>query len=71
MKGILLAAGEYAGFVESDDFVELNMFEVLYNTAKEQNADIVKSNWFNYWSKIINYKYKLGIFTLDTKKKKD
>lgn len=56
--GIDLAAGEYVGFVESDDFIELNMFEVLYNTAKEQNADIVKSNWFNYWSKpyIVNTK---------------
>lgn len=49
--GVDFAIGEYIGFIESDDFAELNMFENLYNTAKEHNADIVKSNWYKYWSK--------------------
>ena len=44
--GLKLAQGEYIGIVESDDFAELNMFETLYNTAKEVDAEIVKSNWF-------------------------
>ncbi|HEB9434362.1 TPA: glycosyltransferase, partial [Campylobacter coli] len=33
--GLEIAKGEYIGFVESDDWVELNMFEELYNKARE------------------------------------
>lgn len=36
-----MARGEYIGFVDSDDFVDLTMFEKMYYTAKEQNAEIV------------------------------
>ena len=49
--GIAAAHSEYIGIVESDDFIETNMFETLYSTAKENNADIVKSNFWFYWSK--------------------
>lgn len=35
-----LVEGEYIGFVDSDDYVETNMFEALYNKAVEENADI-------------------------------
>ena len=38
-------------FVESDDFAELNMFEDLYNIAKNNDADVVKSDWFKYFTK--------------------
>ena len=34
------ATGEYIGFVDADDYVELNMFEELYNKAIEENAEI-------------------------------
>ncbi|MDR0643875.1 MAG: glycosyltransferase [Treponema sp.] len=49
--GIAAAHSEYISIVESDDFIEENMFETLYSTAKENNADIVKSNFWLYWSK--------------------
>lgn len=39
--GIEQAKGEYIGFVDSDDYVETNMFELLYNEAKKSNSDIV------------------------------
>lgn len=40
--GLEHAAGEYVGFVDSDDYVEPNMFEKLYSAAKENNnADMV------------------------------
>lgn len=48
-QGLKLAQGEYIGIVESDDFVDLNMFEVLYNKAVASEADIVKSN---FWAQI-------------------
>ena len=46
--GLDMAEGEYIGIIESDDFAEINMFEDLYSLAQEHNADIVKSNWYEY-----------------------
>ena len=50
-QGLGKANGEYIGIVESDDFVELNMFEKLYETAIQNNVDVVKSNFFSYFTK--------------------
>ncbi len=38
--GLEVASGEYIGFADSDDWVELDMFEKLYNAAKQSNTDI-------------------------------
>lgn len=38
--GLKVAKGEYIGFVDSDDWVKLDMFEKMYNRAKEGDADI-------------------------------
>jgi len=39
--GIEIAKGEYLGFVDSDDWIDPQMYEKLYRKAKESNADIV------------------------------
>jgi len=44
-SGIEEAKGEYIGFVDSDDIVSLDMFEVLYKNAKKENADISYCNY--------------------------
>ena len=36
-----LATGTYMGFVDSDDWVEPDMYETMCRTADEQNADVV------------------------------
>ena len=38
--GLKIANGEYIGFVDSDDWIELDMFEKMYNTAKSGDTDI-------------------------------
>ncbi len=38
--GMEIASGEYIGFVDSDDWVELDMFEKMYNKAKSVDSDI-------------------------------
>lgn len=39
-KGLDIAKGEYIGFVDSDDWVDLDFFEKLYNAAKDNDCDI-------------------------------
>ena len=39
-EGIKVAKGEYIGFVDSDDYIDEDMFEVLYNLITENNVDI-------------------------------
>lgn len=54
-KGLKVCTGEYIGFADHDDFIVDNSFyEVLYNEAKKQNADICLSNaLINYQGEII------------------
>ncbi len=49
--GMAMASGEYVGIVESDDYVDKNMFFNLYKTAKKFNADVVKSNYYEFSTK--------------------
>ena len=43
--GLEHASGEYIGFVDSDDWVDLDFYEKLYNSAKNNNADIAVSDF--------------------------
>lgn len=47
--GLAKATGEYIGFLDSDDYTDLTMYEKMYNKAKESDLDIVVSN-FNWVS---------------------
>lgn len=42
-EGIKSAQGEYISILESDDYIDDNMLEFLYNKAKENDVDIIKS----------------------------
>lgn len=46
--GLLNATAEYVGIVEPDDFVKIEMFEELYKLAQKNDADIVKSDYYEY-----------------------
>ncbi len=46
--GMDAATGEYIGIVESDDWVEKDMFKDLYTAAKKDDCDIVKSDYFEF-----------------------
>ncbi|MBQ6624129.1 MAG: glycosyltransferase [Mogibacterium sp.] len=43
-RGIEAARGEYLSFVDPDDYLDENYYEVLYNLATEKNADVVKAH---------------------------
>ena len=38
--GLEEAKGEYISFIDSDDYIDENFFELLYNEAKEDDADV-------------------------------
>ncbi len=69
-----IASGEYIGFVDSDDFVELNMFETLYDKAVQHGSDLVLSgvlfvdgNMFSEKDKCIRKEYFEKDTNFDTK----
>ena len=41
--GVKVASGEYIAFVDSDDYVDTEMYQTLYSVAEKNNADIVMS----------------------------
>lgn len=45
-SGLDVAMGDYVAFVDSDDFVELDMYDRLYAIAINENADAVISGGF-------------------------
>ena len=42
--GLTLATGEYVGYVDSDDFVDPEMYKLMYDKAAENSCDIVECN---------------------------
>lgn len=42
--GLDVAVGEYVAFVDSDDFVDISMYERLYEKAKDLDSDVVLCN---------------------------
>ena len=49
--GMQEAKGDYVAILEPDDFLEPDAYKKLYTKAIEHNVDIVKGNYWFYWSK--------------------
>ncbi len=43
--GIQKATGEYIGFADSDDFVDVTLFKKLYDKARQENADLTECHY--------------------------
>ena len=66
-RGIDEAGGEFIAIFEPDDILEKNIYEILYKEALENNLDVVKCNFYNYWSKT-GRKKKSGLISKCAKK---
>ncbi len=58
-SGMEVVKGEYIGFVDSDDWVDLNFFEKLYDAAKKYDCDIAVADFIRQHPK--NKKIRLNI----------
>ena len=50
ISGVQLAKADYIGFVDGDDFVKPEMYEVLWETAVAKNAQVVCCSEILYWN---------------------
>lgn len=65
--GIKIASGKYLSFIDSDDYIEKNMYEYLIKNMKENNADIGICGWYLVKGKDISIcKFKSGKIVLNT-----
>lgn len=62
--GISVATGEYIGIVESDDYIEPEMYEELATSADDNNLDFVKSDAF-YWFEKLKYNNRIHSKSVD------
>ena len=59
--GITMATGDYIGFVDSDDYIEKDMYELLINNIIEQDADISHCGYKMIFDDgRVNYFYETG-----------
>ena len=47
--GLERSEGAYITFIDSDDWVEFNYLEVLYNALRENNTDVAISSYKSYY----------------------
>jgi glycosyltransferase involved in cell wall biosynthesis len=52
-SGLEIASGEYVAFVDSDDFTDIKMYEILYNKAHNSEVDAIYSGFNRVTSKRI------------------
>ena len=47
--GLKYAQGEYISFIDSDDWIDINALEDMYNLAKKENSDIVICDMIDHY----------------------
>ena len=50
-RGIEAATGEYLAFVDADDTIEKEMLDIMYTSAKKENADVVQCNLYDIYER--------------------
>lgn len=69
-KGIEIAKGDYIGFVDADDWVDSNYFEVLYESAIQHGADIAQCSYkMVYPDRVVPFFYDREMKLLDSSKR--
>lgn len=53
--GLKHAKGEYISFIDSDDYIEIDMLEKMYDNAKLENSDVVICSFYKHYGKKKNH----------------
>ncbi len=70
--GMEAAKGDYIGFIDSDDWIDSNFYETLYNAAISKNADIARTFYdYNYLDRVEEEKYFNDIVRAAVEKNRD
>ena len=56
--GIRLSRGRYIAILETDDYIDCDMYENLYIPAIENDCDYVKCNYYAFWTQQDGTRYK-------------
>lgn len=67
LDGIRAAKGEYIGFVDGDDLIDVDMYERLYNNAIKYSADISHCGYRVATKDGIRYLYNTGKTVIQTR----
>lgn len=59
-QGLDIAKGDYIGFVDGDDLIKPNMYEVLVKLLEEENADIAHCGYQMVFPDRVDYYYNTG-----------
>jgi glycosyltransferase involved in cell wall biosynthesis len=62
--GIRTSTGNFIGFVDSDDYIDKNMYEILFNAIITKNADIAECGFCKVWDNQTITKEDSSIITL-------
>ena len=60
LKGVEVATGEWIGFVDGDDYIEPDMYEILLSNALKYNADISHCGYQMVFPSRVDYYYNTG-----------
>jgi len=56
-SGVKVAKGKFIGFVDADDYIDKDMYKILYEKAIEEDADIVDSDYIEVYTTKKNSNY--------------
>ena len=68
--GLLRSTGDYIGFMDSDDWIEKDMYETLVKAMEENDVDMAAASWFKSYDdeekEAVNLKeVEAGVFDRD------
>jgi len=65
-SGLNIATGDYIGFVDSDDYIDLNMYEIMLNNIERFGASIANCGYHEVGNDTFVRKFSNKITLLDT-----